>query len=119
MKKLSEYSNAIYHLIQDTNRRIVYLERFHHFMNQPIKKETAQIDFNEEIQTLRYKNITFAYEDKQIFQKRSFIIPIGESTAFVGKSGCGKSTLLKFLLKFYQPDSGTILINNIDLKKYK
>lgn len=117
MKKLSEYSNTIYSLIQDANRRMAYMERFDHFMNKYIKKETGQIDFNEKIQTLKFDNITFSYEDKLIFQNQSFTIPVGESTALVGKSGCGKSTLLKLLLKFYQPDGGMILVNNMDIKK--
>lgn len=117
IKQLSDYSNTIYNLIQDVNRRMAYLERFDNFMKKYIKKEIELIDFNEKIHTLNFNNITFAYDDKQIFLNQSFTVNIGESSALVGKSGCGKSTLLKFLLKFYQPDFGTILINGIDLNK--
>lgn len=117
IKQLSDYSNTIYNLLQDVNRRMAYLERFDNFMKNYIKKEMGLIDFHEEIQTLNFKNITFAHDNKPIFLNQSFTVNIGESTAIVGKSGCGKSTLLKFLLKFYQPNSGMILINDINLNK--
>ena len=45
-------------------------------------------------------------------------IKYGDKSAFVGASGCGKSTLIQFLLKFYEPDSGKVIINGNDLKDY-
>lgn len=45
-------------------------------------------------------------------------IPYGEKVAFVGTSGCGKSTILSFLLRFYEPESGEILLNGVNIKDY-
>jgi ATP-binding cassette subfamily B (MDR/TAP) protein 1 len=45
-------------------------------------------------------------------------IPYGKKIGFVGVSGCGKSTILSFLLRFYIPQSGEILLNNINIKDY-
>ena len=41
-----------------------------------------------------------------------------EAVALVGESGCGKSTLVNLLLRFYNPDFGTILLDNVDIKEY-
>ncbi len=64
-----------------------------------------------------FKNVCFSYGTRgRTLKDISFSIPYGKKVAFVGMSGSGKSTLLKLLMKFYQCESGTILINgkNID-----
>ena len=42
----------------------------------------------------------------------------GKKTAFVGTSGCGKSTIMSLLLRFYEPENGSIIIDGIDIKDY-
>jgi ATP-binding cassette subfamily B protein len=62
-----------------------------------------------------FKNITFHYGKRAIFEDFSLKIPSNKKYAFVGHSGSGKSTLLKLLYRFYDIDSGNILIDNIDI----
>ncbi len=67
-----------------------------------------------------FKNIFFGYENKRtIIKNISFSIPKGKSLAIVGPTGAGKSTISKLLFRFYDPDSGEILINKKNIKKYK
>jgi len=67
-----------------------------------------------------FKNIFFGYENKRtIIKNISFSIPEGKSLAIVGPTGAGKSTISKLLFRFYDPDSGEILINKKNIKKYK
>ena len=67
-----------------------------------------------------FKNIYFGYENKRtIIKNISFSIPEGKSLAIVGPTGAGKSTISKLLFRFYDPDSGEILINKKNIKKYK
>lgn len=55
----------------------------------------------------------------QVFKNLSLTIPAGKSTALVGPSGAGKTTLAALLLRFYDPESGTISIDGIDLRDIK
>ena len=79
--------------------------------SEHLKNNNAEIIFN---------NIFFGYENKRtIIKNISFSIPEGKSLAIVGPTGAGKSTISKLLFRFYDPDSGEILINKKNIKKYK
>lgn len=72
----------------------------------------------DEIKTISFNDISFTYPNSgQIFDKFNFSINKGNKIQISGNNGCGKSTLIRLLLKLYTPDSGTITINNIDLKE--
>ena len=62
-------------------------------------------------------NLDFAYDDEQILKDYSIEIPEGSRIGIHGKSGSGKSTLLKLIMRFYDPDQGSIRIHGRDLKK--
>ena len=64
------------------------------------------------------KNVTFSYGNNKVLNNVSFNISAGETVAFVGETGVGKTTLANLLLRFYEPDSGDILIDGINIKKY-
>ena len=54
-----------------------------------------------------------------IFKDLNLTINPNESLAIVGESGCGKSTLTLLILRFYDPDLGEILLDGIDIRKYR
>jgi ATP-binding cassette subfamily B protein len=63
-------------------------------------------------------NVNFSYPKHDLLLRDiNVIIPKGKMIAFVGKSGAGKSTLIDLLLRFYEPDSGVILVDGIDLRE--
>ena len=66
------------------------------------------------------KDVNFRYPDNDIRTLHNIKMEIkpGETTALVGLSGAGKSTLINLLDKFYQPDSGVILLDGISLDEY-
>jgi ATP-binding cassette, subfamily B (MDR/TAP), member 7 len=67
---------------------------------------------------IKFENVTFGYHpDKPILQNVSFTIPAGKKVAIVGPSGCGKSTILRLLFRFYDVQSGRILIDGQDIKE--
>ena len=65
-----------------------------------------------------FKDVNFKYEnsDSVVLDNINLTIKTGEFVALVGMSGCGKSTLVNLIPRLYNPDSGLISINNIDIK---
>lgn len=68
-----------------------------------------------------FENVAFTYpsrKEMQVLKNISIVINKGETIAVVGPSGSGKSTIAALLLRFYDPESGTILIDGKDAKNY-
>lgn len=64
---------------------------------------------------IEFKNVSFGYEDEKVLKDVSFTAKQGEVTALVGPSGCGKSTITKLMLRFWDPDSGTVTLGKNDI----
>ena len=66
---------------------------------------------------IEFKNVSFKYPDSEAYALKdvSFTIKEGEKVALIGRIGSGKSTIAKLILKLYEPDSGSILIDGIDI----
>ena len=70
------------------------------------------------IDTLAFQNVDFRYGNRELtLEDISFTISKGEKIAIVGESGRGKTTLAKLLLRFYEPERGSILLNGGDVKE--
>lgn len=67
---------------------------------------------------IEFKDVRFAYEDKEVIKGINFTINKGETVAIVGPSGGGKSTITDLLSRFYDVKSGSITIDGIDLRDY-
>ncbi|MBO8206016.1 ABC transporter ATP-binding protein [Prochlorococcus marinus XMU1406] len=66
---------------------------------------------------IEFKNVNFFYnEGEHIIKNLSFMINPGEHVAFVGPTGSGKTTIIRLLCRLYEPQSGQILIDDIDIK---
>lgn len=68
---------------------------------------------------IEFKNVSFKYPDSEIYALKnvSFNIKEGEKVAFIGRIGSGKSTIAKLILKLYEPQEGSILIDGIDISQ--
>lgn len=68
---------------------------------------------------ITFKDVHFSYPDKQqVLKGVTLTIHAGEKIAIVGKSGCGKSTLLKLIGRFYDPEKGEVLLDDIPVANY-
>lgn len=68
--------------------------------------------------TVEFKNVSFAYHsNRPILQDVSFVIPGGKTVAVVGPSGAGKSTLSRLLYRFYDTQTGQILIDGQNIQQ--
>jgi ATP-binding cassette subfamily B (MDR/TAP) protein 1 len=71
---------------------------------------------------IELKDVYFSYPtrpDEQIFNGFSLCIPSGMTAALVGQSGSGKSTVISLIERFYDPQVGEVLIDNINLKEFQ
>ena len=66
--------------------------------------------------SLELRDIVFAYQDKPVLHGISLQVPYGQKVAFVGQSGCGKSTIVSLMLRLYDPGSGSVLLDGVDLR---
>ena len=91
--------------------------RFEEFLEQ---EEDEQLEKGQAltggIKNICIKNLSFQYEEREIFKDLSLTIKKGEKVAFVGESGSGKSTLVKLLLGLLKYDTGQILVGDMELK---
>ena len=68
---------------------------------------------------IEFKNVSFKYEDTEVLKNVSFTIPQNTITAFVGPSGAGKTTIANLIARFWDVDSGEILIGGCNIKDLK
>ena len=73
------------------------------------------------VEEVEFDNVRFAYDPEkgEVIRGVSFRARRGQTVALVGPSGSGKSTLLKLLPRFYEPTSGVIRINGVDIREYR
>jgi ATP-binding cassette, subfamily B, bacterial len=69
---------------------------------------------------IEFENVTFGYKpDELVLNNVSFTIEPGQVAAIVGPTGAGKSSIIGLVPRFYDPDSGTIKIDGVDIRKFK
>ena len=68
---------------------------------------------------IRFEHVCFSYDGvNQILDDISFSVKKGENIAFVGHTGSGKSSIINVLMRFYEFQSGRVLIDNVDIRNY-
>ncbi len=103
------------------------VERINELLDEKIqiKDSIAAKHFFEDAQNvnkefkgkIEFKNVNFFYkEGEPILKDLSFLIHPGEHVAFVGPTGSGKTTIIRLLCRLYEPQSGQILIDGLDIK---
>lgn len=120
------YRNDIFSLVFSYTSLKEYLVKYKVAKNRIMelfdnKKFPIETYGNESIDNIKgeieFKNVSFAYNKKEIIHNVSFKVNPLEDVALVGKSGSGKSTLFNLLTKSYDNYEGIITIDGVDIKK--
>ena len=96
--------------------------RFNEMMQHKVEIDDAPdaIAAGEVKGRITFENVTFGYlQDKPVLKHFDLDIAPGEKVAFVGATGAGKTTLASLLLRFYEPTQGRVLLDGVDIRKYK
>jgi subfamily B ATP-binding cassette protein MsbA len=107
---------SIYAKIQDA---IAASERVFEILDTKSRIEYGSKHLDKDIAIVKFENVVLKYEDSYALDDVNIEINSGQNIALVGDSGGGKSTFMNMLLRFYDPDSGKILINGVDIKEYE
>ena len=96
--------------------------RFYALENEPISIKDGTLNSTEKFSTgFKFNDVTFSYPSRSILalKKLNFEINIGQTLALVGPSGSGKTSLAQLLMRFWDPEKGSITLNGQDLKLFK
>ncbi len=95
--------------------------RVYDVMSRPneIRERPGARDIGSVEREIRFDHISFAYRERVVLHDVDLTIRRGEMVALVGPSGAGKSTLVNLLPRFFDPDSGAVLIDGNDLRDLK
>ena len=102
----------------------MYLHDYFEFIDMEFidQSDFQQLSVHAKIVTgIKFQNVTFSYPNGHIpvFNGLSFDLRKGEKLALVGENGSGKTTLIKLLLRLYEPTSGCILLDGVDIRHYE
>jgi len=109
-------------LMDEYQRAMASIRRVMGLLNTPIAIPTGDRTLSRKTVRgeVRFEQVTFGYRDRQpILTNLSLQIPAGNTIGIVGATGSGKSTLVKLLLRFYEVQNGSILIDNTDVRALK
>jgi len=110
IKKISK----LYNQAQDA---VVANERMFELLNMKAKITSGEKKLENKITSIAFQDVSLNYEDNIALNHISFEMKKGQTIALVGDSGAGKSSFVNLLVRFYDPNSGNILINDIDNKR--
>lgn len=125
---MGEYSSRFWNpirtlfvMMDDFIESMTYLERILETIDEPITIYDSENSKNIEIKgNVEFKDVTFSYtKDKIILDNMSLKVNKNEKIALVGETGSGKSTIANLICRFYDVDSGKIMIDGVDIKDIK
>ncbi len=111
----------LHRIYDQMNEALTYAEGFFEILDADREiEESGEFVPDGLFGEFRLQDVNFVYPNgTQALWDVNMTIPAGKTVAFVGLSGAGKSTLLNLLCKFYQPTSGSIMLEGVDLADYE
>ena len=115
MKSLAKITTYLQRSMAAADRFFDLVDR-----NEELKDKPDAVDMPDFKDKIVFDNVTFAFnDDKKVLDSISLEIPKGSMVAFVGATGSGKTTMAYMVARFYDPVSGSVKIDDLDLRDMK
>jgi ATP-binding cassette subfamily B protein len=127
IRDIAEKYNILQNAMASAERIFLILDS-----SETMQKTVSDIDFRtkfkpklqgtplDKITEIAMENVSFEYvKDEPVLRNVSFSIKAGETLAVVGPTGSGKTSMINLIIRFYDPTSGWILLNGVDIKAIK
>lgn len=124
--------NDISGIITELQNAIACAGRLLELINEEVEVKDGEIELGEskhmgqnstvmgEIGDIELDNVSFSYvKDKKLIEELNLSVKKGQRIAIVGPTGCGKTTIINLLMRFYDVDSGSIRVENADIRDIK
>ena len=114
---INEYAN----IMGEIQSALAAAERVFRLLDSPSEPDDdpSCLELKDVLGNVEFKNVCFGYEkDQTIINNVSFKVSPGQNIAIVGPTGAGKTTLVNLMMRFYDPQSGEIKLDNKNIKKY-
>lgn len=111
---------ALTNVTSDFQRGMAASQTLFALMDLETEQDNGKLEADKVRGEIAVKNVTFTYEGKEkpALSDISFNIPQGKTVALVGRSGSGKSTIANLFTRFYDVDSGSICLDDADVRDY-
>lgn len=103
------------------NQQLIYLKPLVEFYEMlKAQRYLGNLPLHKEIKSVEFRNVTFKYPNTSIdvLKGCSFKLENCTNLSIVGRNGSGKTTIIKLLSRLYEPQSGEILVNGVNINKY-
>ena len=108
--------------IRDIAKEFTDIEKYFNILDYSVEVKDPEIPVKRrKVKGLiNFNNVTYSYKEgqKNAIKRMKLKIKSGESVALVGRSGAGKTTLIKLLMRFYDPDKGTVSIDGVNIRRF-
>lgn len=104
------------------NQQIIYLKPLMEFYDLiETKNYSGNIVLEDKIKSVEFRNVYFQYPktERDVLKGCSFKIEGSQNLSIVGRNGSGKTTIIKLLSRLYQPQSGEVFVNGINIQEYE
>ncbi len=115
IRDLAEKYNILQNAMSSAERILLILDTQDTLPKDRIRSDLPDLD---QIHEVRLEDVSFSYiRDEKVLKNITFKIKAGDTVAVVGPTGAGKTSLVNLIPRFYDPTSGRILINDVDIKE--